>query len=84
MAKLQKVKITYPNTPQFKDAIDCLNKQLSTKKGMKQLSSYSQFDYPDYCGLPKRIANKLLSHEVDYIQDELNNFLRSNYNTAGD
>jgi hypothetical protein len=32
-------------------------------------NGYSDFDYPDYAGMPKSISAKLTPDEVDVIQD---------------
>jgi methyl coenzyme M reductase alpha subunit len=31
------------------------------------------FDFPDYCGMPKKISYRLNSDEVDWLQDEFEN-----------
>lgn len=33
-----------------------------------------EFDYPEYWGIPKKIANKLTSDEVDFIQESVGDF----------
>lgn len=33
-----------------------------------------EFDYPQYWGVPKKIANRLTTDEVDFIQDEVGEF----------
>lgn len=63
--------IPYPTSitnKAFIQAIDYLNSH-------KECRKYSEFDYPDYAGLPKEISHKLYSDEVDYIQDLWNNQL---------
>lgn len=34
----------------------------------------AEFDYPEYWGIPKKIANKLTTDEVDFIQDSVCDF----------
>ena len=60
------MKIPYPKPHRkvFIRAITWLNKQKDEKK-------YEWFDFPEYAGLPKNIANKLNPEEVDYIQEEI-------------
>ncbi len=38
-------------------------------RSFKDDFGYWYFDYPEYGGLPKRISNRLQSHEVDAIQE---------------
>lgn len=35
------------------------------------IKKYDCFDYPDYCGLPKRISKNLSSDFVDYMQSDV-------------
>ena len=40
----------------------------------KDLSKQDYFDFPDYCGMPKHLSNKLSSQTVDRIQDHFDSF----------
>lgn len=53
-------------TPRLKNAVKWLNDNKDNISRREQ----DIFDYPDYWGMPKRIANRLYSDEVDFLQEE--------------
>jgi hypothetical protein len=39
---------------------------------------FTEFDYPEYCGMPKNISHRLSTDEVDFLQSETCNWWRGN------
>lgn len=35
------------------------------------VGKYYFFEFPEYCGLPKKISYKLMSDEVDFLQETI-------------
>lgn len=66
-----KIKISdYPYgrvTKRLKETIKWLN----THKKQIRKDDYWDFDYPHYCGLPIKLANRLSPDEVDFIQEQI-------------
>lgn len=68
--------IDYPYgrvTPRLRKAVKWLNDNKENISCKQQ----DYFDYPDYWGMPKRIANRLYGDEVDFLQAETNGWYQS-------
>ncbi len=57
------------------EAVKWLNaNQRTIAKAILEGKLCDEFDYPEYWGVPKKIANKLTTDEVDFIQESVCDF----------
>jgi hypothetical protein len=67
-------------TKRLRSAVDWINQnRTAIRKNILDEKINVEFDFDDYWGMPKSIANNLSCDEVDFIQDQVGDFWMAMY-----